>query len=84
MTSAIKKVPLSDTSNIPRLQLLATDVFETLLEDLKKADFLAVDESTDKTDTAQLCIYCMSVLNGKCLLQRGTAHLTAVGLFTKF
>ena len=54
MTSASKNVPLSDTSNIRRVQLLATDVFETLLEDLKKADdmSIAVDESTDKTNTA--------------------------------
>jgi hypothetical protein len=59
VTSAIKNVPLSDTSNIRRVQLLATDVLETLLESLKKADVMsiAVDESTDKTDTAQLCIY---------------------------
>ena len=36
VTSASKNIPLSDTSNIRRVQLLATDVFETLLEDLKK------------------------------------------------
>ena len=67
VTSAIKNVPLSETSNIRRVQLLATDVFETLLEDLKKADVMsiAVDESTDKTDTAQLCIY-VCFFNGKC------------------
>ena len=61
VTSAINNVPLSDTSNIRRVQLLATDVFETLLEDLKKANVMsiAVDESTDKTDTAK-CAY-MSV-----------------------
>ena len=49
---------LSDISNIRRVQLLATDVFETFLEDQKKADVMsiAVDLSTDKTDTAQLCM----------------------------
>lgn len=59
VASAIKNVPLSDTSNIRRVEILAADVYETLLGDLMKADTMsiAVDESTDKTDTAQLCIY---------------------------
>lgn len=59
VTSAIKQVPLSDTSNIRRVDILATDVFETLLKELRKADTMAVavDESTDRTDTAQLCMY---------------------------
>lgn len=44
---------------IEETEILATDLFEMLLEDLKKADVMsvAVDESTDKTDTTQLCIY---------------------------
>jgi len=59
VTSAVKNVPLSDTLNFHRIEILASDVFEMLLEDLKKADVMsvAVDESTDRTDTAQLCIY---------------------------
>ncbi|XP_056284884.1 SCAN domain-containing protein 3-like [Pseudoliparis swirei] len=59
VTSSIKKVPLSDTSTLRRLELLATDVEGKLLENLRKAEFmsLAVDESTDCTDMAQLCIY---------------------------
>uniref|UniRef100_A0A8C5N8A0 DUF4371 domain-containing protein n=1 Tax=Gouania willdenowi TaxID=441366 RepID=A0A8C5N8A0_GOUWI len=59
VTSAIKQVPLSDTSNIRRVDILVTDVFETLLKELRKADNMAVavDESTDRTDTAQLCMY---------------------------
>lgn len=59
VTSAIKNVPLSDTSNIRRVEVLATDVFEKLLGDLKKADTMsiALDESTDRGDTAQLCVY---------------------------
>uniref|UniRef100_A0A3Q3EAD9 HAT C-terminal dimerisation domain-containing protein n=1 Tax=Labrus bergylta TaxID=56723 RepID=A0A3Q3EAD9_9LABR len=67
VTSAIKNVPLSDTSNIRRIEILATNMFETLLEELKKADVMsiAVYESTDKTDTAQLCIY-VRVFDGKC------------------
>ena len=31
VTSAIKNVPLSDMSNIRRVEILATDVFEMLL-----------------------------------------------------
>ena len=67
VTSAIKNVPMSDTSNIRRVEILATDVFKTLLEDLRKAEVmsLAVDESTDQTDTAQLCIY-VRFFDGNC------------------
>uniref|UniRef100_A0A3B5B1D1 HAT C-terminal dimerisation domain-containing protein n=1 Tax=Stegastes partitus TaxID=144197 RepID=A0A3B5B1D1_9TELE len=59
VTSAIKQVLLSDTSNIDRVDILATDVFETLVKELRKADHMAaaVDESTDRPDTAQLCMY---------------------------
>ena len=57
--SSIKKVPLSDISTLRRVELLATDVTGKLLENLRKAEFMsiAVDESTDCTDMAQLCIY---------------------------
>uniref|UniRef100_A0A8C2DHQ3 DUF4371 domain-containing protein n=1 Tax=Cyprinus carpio TaxID=7962 RepID=A0A8C2DHQ3_CYPCA len=67
VASAIKNVPLSDTSNIRRVEILAADVYETLLGDLMKADnmSIAVDESTDKTDTAQLCIY-VRFFDSKC------------------
>lgn len=47
---------LLDTSNICRVEILATGVFE--MKEKKKAVVMsiAVDESTDSTDTAQLCI----------------------------
>ncbi len=78
VASAIKNVPLSDTSNIRRVEILAADVYETLLGDLMKADTMsiAVVESTDKTDTAQLCIYVSFFLQQ--MLQRGAALPTAV------
>uniref|UniRef100_A0A671WXQ4 DUF4371 domain-containing protein n=1 Tax=Sparus aurata TaxID=8175 RepID=A0A671WXQ4_SPAAU len=59
VTSSIKKVPLSDTSTLRRVELLAKDVSRQLLDNLKKTDVMsiAVDESTDCTDMAQLCIY---------------------------
>ena len=56
---SIKKIPISDTSTSRRVETLASDVFETLLDKLKKAEVmsLAVDESTDSSDVAQLCLY---------------------------
>ncbi len=56
-------------------EFLATDVFETLLEELKKADVMSIaaDESTDRSDTAQLCPYVL-----RQMLPRGIAWLTAV------
>lgn len=59
LLDSIKKIPLSDTSAIRRVEILASDVFETLLDALRKAPVmsLAVDESTDNSDVAQLCLY---------------------------
>ena len=55
----IKQIPISDTSNMRRVECLASNVFETLLSKLRKAGVmsLAVDESTDNSDVAQLCLY---------------------------
>lgn len=52
VTSAIK-----DSSNIHRVKTVASDVFEMLIDNLKKTDVksVAVDQSTDTTDNAQLC-----------------------------
>ena len=57
--ATIKSIPMSDTTTGRRVDDLATDIFETLLARLKEADFmsLAVDESTDNSDTAQLCLF---------------------------
>ena len=57
---SIKKILISDTTTSRRVETLASDVFATLLEKLgKKAEVmsLAVDESTDSSDVAQLCLY---------------------------
>lgn len=66
--AVLKNVHLSDTSNICRVEILAADVYETLLGDLMKADTMSIaaDESTDKTDTAQLCIYVRFFFYSKC------------------
>uniref|UniRef100_A0A8C6PNY7 DUF4371 domain-containing protein n=1 Tax=Nothobranchius furzeri TaxID=105023 RepID=A0A8C6PNY7_NOTFU len=59
VTAAVKSVPLSDTSNVRRVEILAMDLFDSLIKDLNKAPVMsiAVDESTDRSDTAQLCVY---------------------------
>ena len=55
---SIKQVPISDTSNMRRVESLASDVFKTLLENVRKAKVmsLVMDESTDNSDVAQLCL----------------------------
>lgn len=57
--SSIKSIPLLDTTAGRRVEVLATDVFDTLLVQLKKAEVisLAVAEFTDNLDTAQLCMF---------------------------
>lgn len=54
----IKQIPISDTSNM-RVESLASDFFEMLLDKLRKAEVmsLAVDESTGNSDVVQLCFY---------------------------
>lgn len=49
VTSTIKKVPLSDTSTLRRVELLAKDVSTKLLENLQRAEVMAIviDKSID-------------------------------------
>lgn len=49
VSSSIKKVPLSDTSALRRVDLLAKDVFDKLLENIQKTELMSIanDESTD-------------------------------------
>uniref|UniRef100_A0A3Q3B518 HAT C-terminal dimerisation domain-containing protein n=1 Tax=Kryptolebias marmoratus TaxID=37003 RepID=A0A3Q3B518_KRYMA len=56
--ASVKSIPMSDTSTGRRMDVLASEVFETLLTRLRKAKVmsLAVDESTDISDTAQFCL----------------------------
>ena len=64
---SIKNIPISDTTTSRRVETLASDVFETLLDKLKRAEVmsLAVDESTDSSDVAQLCLY-VRFFDGEC------------------
>lgn len=53
-----KKIPLSNDTNTRRAEVLAGDVKETLIKKLRKVDMsLAIDESTDITDIAQLALF---------------------------
>ena len=55
----IKDVPLSGPTVARRADDIAEDIFQQLLSRIKECDFfsLAFDESTDASDTAQLCIF---------------------------
>lgn len=61
-----------------RVESLALDVFETLLDKLRKAEVmsLAVDESTDNSDVAQLCLY-VRFFDG--VFSRGSAWTNSPG-----
>ncbi|KAJ8333792.1 hypothetical protein SKAU_G00411110 [Synaphobranchus kaupii] len=73
-----------------RVEALASDVFETLLDKLRKAEVmsLAVDESTDNSDVAQLCLY-VRFFDGECFREELLGliplegHTTGEILFTK-
>ena len=55
----IKQIPLSDSTAMRRTELLAEDLVLQLDEGLKNAPCisLAIDESTDMTDNAQLMVF---------------------------
>ncbi|XP_068242314.1 protein FAM200A-like [Palaemon carinicauda] len=55
----IKQIPLSDSTSMTRTELLAVDLMSQLDQGLKKAPCisLAIDESTDSTDNAQLIFF---------------------------
>uniref|UniRef100_A0A672YBI2 HAT C-terminal dimerisation domain-containing protein n=1 Tax=Sphaeramia orbicularis TaxID=375764 RepID=A0A672YBI2_9TELE len=73
-----------------RVESLASDVFKTLLDKLREANVmsLAVDESTDNSDVAQLCLY-VRFFDGECFpedllgLIPLEGHTTGEILFTK-
>ena len=55
----IKKIPLSDSTSMRRTEILAYDLMSQLDEGLQNAPgiSLAIDESTDKTDNAQVLVF---------------------------
>ena len=72
---SIKLIPISDTSNMRRVEALASGISETLLDKLRKAEVmsLAVDESTDNSNVAQLCLY-VQFFDGECCFARTNSH----------
>jgi len=82
LTDSVNQVPLSDTSTIRRIEVLGNDVFKSLIESVQQAEFLsiAVDESTDNTEIAQLCIY-VWLFDGK-LFREELLALIALESFT--
>lgn len=59
MTTKIKRIPLSDSTATRRTEILAGNVAKQLRDGIKNAECisLAVDESTDTTDNAQLMVF---------------------------
>ncbi|KAM3877110.1 protein FAM200A-like [Diretmus argenteus] len=59
MSEKCKQIPLSNCTSTRRTEVLADDVVKQLTDDIKNAQCisLAVDESTDSTGKAQLCVF---------------------------
>ncbi len=59
MSKKLKKSPLSNDTSTRRTEVLAHDLVKQLTDDIKDAPCLslAVDESTDGTDQAHLCVF---------------------------
>ena len=59
--SRVKTVQLSDTTAMRRVEVLYENSFSSLMSHLKSVKMecmsIAVDESTDQTDTAQLSVF---------------------------
>ena len=55
----INKIPLSDSTSMRRTKLLAYDLMSQLDEGLRNASgiSLAINDSTDKTDNAQVMVF---------------------------
>ncbi|KAK6492333.1 SCAN domain-containing protein 3-like [Huso huso] len=57
--TTVKQIPLSARTTTRRVHVLAEEVQHLVLDGLTLAEYISValDESTDKTDVAQLCVY---------------------------
>uniref|UniRef100_A0A8P4G4I4 Uncharacterized protein n=1 Tax=Dicentrarchus labrax TaxID=13489 RepID=A0A8P4G4I4_DICLA len=81
---SIKQIPISDTSNMRRVESLASDVFEMLLDKLRKAEVmsLVVDESTDNSQSdnnvAQLYLCIASSTKASCELKETMDSVMAI------
>lgn len=59
VSERIKQIALSNSTTTRRTELLNEDLVTQLTDDIRNAECisLAVDESTDSTDNAQLCVF---------------------------
>lgn len=80
ITRQISKLQLSDSTLSRRVENISDDLFIKLIDDLKKTQHfsLAVDESTDVSDTAQLMIWAR-FFNGDTFLEEMLALLPLTG-----
>ena len=64
--ASVKQIPLSARSATRRIDALSNAVQGAVISDLNQANYfsLAVDESTDNTDVAQMCVF-VRYFNGK-------------------
>lgn len=76
----ISKLQLSDSTLCRRVENISDDLFFKLIEDLKKTNHfsLALDESTDVSDTAQLMIW-VRFFNGNSFVEELLALLPLTG-----
>ncbi|XP_076388965.1 general transcription factor II-I repeat domain-containing protein 2A-like [Megachile rotundata] len=65
ITEMFNKIPLSRDSAIRKTEICAKSVHESILADLTKTQFfsLAIDESTDISDVAQMAVFVRYILN---------------------
>ncbi|CAL9706387.1 unnamed protein product [Knipowitschia caucasica] len=59
LIASVKQMPLSARTAVRRIEALSSDIHGKITRALHKADHysLAIDESTDTTDVAQMCVY---------------------------
>uniref|UniRef100_UPI00358DDDAA SCAN domain-containing protein 3-like n=1 Tax=Myxine glutinosa TaxID=7769 RepID=UPI00358DDDAA len=88
--ASVKQVPLSARSTTRRIEALSDAVQGVIIEGLSQANYfsLAIDESTDNTDVAQLCVY-VRYVDGKVFREELLSlillegHTTGDIIFTK-
>ncbi|XP_033833370.1 SCAN domain-containing protein 3-like [Periophthalmus magnuspinnatus] len=59
LIASVKQMPLSARTAVRRIEVLSSDIHGDIICALREVDHysLAIDESTDTTDVAQMCVY---------------------------
>ena len=81
--ASVKQIPLSTKTAVRRVHVLAEDVQQLVIDDIKEARYpsLAIDESTDNTDISQMCIF-VRYFDGKDFKEELLALIPLEGLTT--